>query len=296
MSDSMNGPSDVVVGTAGHIDHGKTSLVYALTGMDTDRLREEKRRGISIDLGFAHMPLPSGATASFIDVPGHERFIRNMLAGAAGIQAVMLTVAADESVMPQTREHFEICRLLNVQAGFVVLTKVDLATPEQIAITCEDVEELCAGSFLEGAAVVQVSSRDRRGIPEVVRQLDLLAGRVSHPGGEGIPRLPVDRSFSLKGFGTVVTGTLAGGLLRAGDKVFIHPARKEAEFAVCRCTEDRSRRSDPACARRSILQELRVRRLLGVLCSQPVRSWRAHARWMRRSNGLPKSCQRFAAK
>ena len=150
MSDSsMAVARDVVVGTAGHIDHGKTSLVGALTGIDTDRLAEEKRRGISIDLGFAHLALPNGPTISFVDVPGHERFIRNMLAGAAGIQAVLLIVAADESVKPQTREHFDICRLLGIRDGIVVLTKVDLADSGQIETTCEQIRMLCRGYFLD---------------------------------------------------------------------------------------------------------------------------------------------------
>lgn len=157
MSDSiMRGSRGFVIGTAGHIDHGKTALIRALTGIDTDRLEEEKRRGISIDLGFAHLTLPDGRRISFIDVPGHERFIKNMLAGAAGIQAVLLVVAADESVKPQTREHFDICRLLGIQDGIIVLTKADLATPEQIAITAEDTRALCAGSFLRDAPILRV--------------------------------------------------------------------------------------------------------------------------------------------
>ncbi len=149
MSDSnMNAPRGLVAGTAGHIDHGKTSLVRALTGVDTDRLAEEKRRGISIDIGFAHLTLDSGESISFVDVPGHERFVRNMLAGAGGIEAVLLVVAADESVKPQTREHFEICRLLGLKRGIVVLTKADLASTERLQKTVEDVQRLTAGSFL----------------------------------------------------------------------------------------------------------------------------------------------------
>src|ERR1700751_296794 len=144
----------VVIATAGHIDHGKTTLVRALTGIDTDRLEEEKRRGISIDLGFAHLTLPGGQSISFIDVPGHERFVKNMLAGAGGIEAVLLVVAADESVKPQTRQHFDICRLLGIRNGLIVLTKTDLASAEQVAAATRDVRSLCAGSFLENAPVI----------------------------------------------------------------------------------------------------------------------------------------------
>src|SRR5450755_870479 len=230
MSDSMNRPPGLIVGTAGHIDHGKTSLIGSLTGIDTDRLAEEKRRGISIDLGFAHLALPNGVTVGFVDVPGHERFIKNMLAGAAGIEAVMLIVAADESVMPQTREHFEICRLLDLKHGFVVLTKIDLASPEQIGVTCEDVQTLCAGSFLDGAPIVQVSSKTGQGLAAVVEHLQRLsdAPRLADTGL--VPRLPIDRSFSMKGFGTVVTGTLWSGLLRAGDDVMLHPSQRQGRI------------------------------------------------------------------
>jgi selenocysteine-specific elongation factor len=230
MSDSMNRPPGLIVGTAGHIDHGKTSLIGSLTGIDTDRLAEEKRRGISIDLGFAHLALPNGVTVGFVDVPGHERFIKNMLAGAAGIEAVMLIVAADESVMPQTREHFEICRLLDLKHGFVVLTKIDLASPEQIGVTCEDVQTLCVGSFLDGAPIVQVSSKTGQGLAAVVQQLQRLAGapRVADTGL--VPRLPIDRSFSINGFGTVVTGTLWSGFLRTGDDVLLHPSQKQGRI------------------------------------------------------------------
>ena len=227
MSESANVSAGLVVGTAGHIDHGKTSLVRALTGTDTDRLAEEKRRGISIDLGFAHLQLSNGKNASFIDVPGHERFIRNMLAGAAGIQAVMLIVAADESVMPQTREHFEICRLLGIQHGFVVLTKTDLASPEQITQARSGVAQLCAGSFLEGAPVIAVSSVTGLGLDEVVQQLTHLSESVKARESAALARLPVDRSFTLTGFGTVVTGTLISGEFAVGDIVRLHPGTKQ---------------------------------------------------------------------
>ncbi len=224
----MNSPQGLVAGTAGHIDHGKTTLVRALTGIDTDRLAEEKRRGISIDLGFAHLTLSDGRRISFIDVPGHERFIKNMLAGVGGIQAVLLIVAADESVKPQTREHFEICRLLEIQQGIVVLTKIDLATPEQIFVTREDVRALCAGSFLEGAPVVPVSAATGQGLAELKADLAKLADRTTARDDAGLMRLPIDRSFALKGFGTVVTGTMWNGRLRVGDTVRVHPGKRAA--------------------------------------------------------------------
>lgn len=220
----MDGPCGVVVGTAGHIDHGKTSLVRALTGIDTDRLAEEKRRGISIDLGFAHLAIPNGRTISFVDVPGHERFVKNMLAGAAGIQAVLLVVAADDSVKPQTREHFDICRLLGIREGIIVLTKVDLADAERIRLTCEEVRALCAGSFLDAAPIIAASAQTGQGLIELKAELSLLAQRIDRRDDNGLARLPIDRSFALRGFGTVVTGTLWSGTLRVGDAVQLHPS------------------------------------------------------------------------
>jgi selenocysteine-specific elongation factor len=213
----------VVVGTAGHIDHGKSTLVMALTGTDPDRLREEKERGITIDLGFAHTT-EQDVVLSFVDVPGHERFVRNMLAGVGGMDLVMLHVAADESVMPQTREHFEICRLLHVPAGLVVLTKGDLAEPGMRDVVRLEVQELVAGSFLEGAPILQVSARTGEGIPELRRTLAALA-RTSLPRtADGAPRLPIDRVFSLKGFGTVITGTLIAGRLTRDDELVLLPS------------------------------------------------------------------------
>src|SRR5437667_11766252 len=197
----------VVVGTAGHIDHGKSALVRALTGTDPDRLKEEKARGITIDLGFAHVAI-GDVNVAFVDVPGHERFVKNMLAGAGGIDLVMLHVAADESVMPQTREHFEICRLLRVPAGLVVLTKADLADDATLDVVRLEVRDLVAGSFLEGAPVVAVSARTGAGLPDLRRTLaDLGAASPARPA-LGPPRLPIDRVFSMRGFGTVVTGSL----------------------------------------------------------------------------------------
>ncbi len=217
-----------IVGTAGHIDHVKSALVQALTGTDPDRLKEEKERGITIDLGFAHAPLGNGVEASFVDVPGHERFVRNMLAGAHGIDAVMLVVAADESVMPQTREHFEICRLLAIPGGLVALTKCDLADAQAQALAEAEVQELVRGSFLEGAPVVRVSSRTGAGLPELVDLLRALAGAALERTPDGLLRLPVDRVFSMRGFGTVATGTLVSGTLAVGDEVEILPLGRRA--------------------------------------------------------------------
>ena len=202
---------NLVVGTAGHIDHGKTALVRALTGIDTDRLIEEKKRGISIDLGFAHLSLPSGATVSFIDVPGHERFIKNMLAGVGGIDAVLLVVAADESVKPQTKEHFEICRLLGVRSGVIAVTKADLATADRADQTTSDIRALVQGSFLDGAPIVLVSAQTGSGLDALKTELEKLASNSVSRNASGFARLPIDRSFAVRGFGTVVTGTLLSG-------------------------------------------------------------------------------------
>lgn len=214
---------NIIVGTAGHIDHGKTALVRALTGVDTDRLEEEKRRGISIDLGFAHLDLP-GIRLGFVDVPGHERFVRNMLAGAGGIDLVLLIIAADEGVKPQTREHFDICRLLGIQRGIVVLTKSDLIDAELLELVRLEVEEYVAGSFLAGAPVVAVSSRTGAGLDDLRRALVAVCGQVQPRDATGPARLPIDRAFALKGFGTVVTGTLISGSIGAEDEVEIHPS------------------------------------------------------------------------
>lgn len=231
MSDRSAQPaSEMVIGTAGHIDHGKTSLVRALTGVDTDRLAEEKRRGISIDLGFAHTTLLDGQPVSFVDVPGHERFVKNMLAGAAGIEAVLLVIAADEGVKPQTREHFDICRLLGIQRGVVVLTKTDIASPDQLASATETAEMLCAGSFLENAPIVGVSAVTGEGIEQLKDELSKLANGRLLRSDHGLPRLPLDRSFAVKGFGTVVTGTLWSGQFRIGEIVQIYPTLKTARI------------------------------------------------------------------
>jgi selenocysteine-specific elongation factor len=213
----------IIVGTAGHIDHGKTALVQALTGIDADRLKEEKLRGITIDIGFADLAIDD-FRFGFVDVPGHERFVKNMLAGAHGLDLVMLVVAADESIMPQTREHFDICRLLRVKAGLVALTKADLVDAELLELARAEVEDYVAGSFLEGAPVIAVSSRTLEGIEDLKRALVELAARIQPKATMAVARLPIDRAFSIKGFGTVVTGTLIAGELKPGDEVEILPA------------------------------------------------------------------------
>ncbi len=207
----------IIVGTAGHIDHGKTALVRALTGIDADRLPEEKQRGITIDIGFADLDL-GDVRVGFVDVPGHERFVKNMLAGAHGIDLVALVIAADESVMPQTREHFEICRLLDVRSGLIVLTKKDLVDEEMLGLVREEVREMVAGSFLEGAPIVAVSSRTGEGLDELKSTLREVAGRVPTRSDNLITRLPIDRAFTMSGFGAVVTGTLISGEIEEGKR------------------------------------------------------------------------------
>ncbi len=212
-----------VVGTAGHIDHGKSTLITALTGIDPDRLAEEKRRGMTIDLGFAHKTLPSGREIGIVDVPGHARFMRNMLAGAHGLDAVLLVIAADEGVMPQTREHLDILDLLEVRRGLVVLTKVDLVDADWLNLVNEEVVAAVKGTSLEGSAVIPVSAVTGAGLPELVAALDqLLATSDERPDG-GRPRLPIDRVFTMSGFGTVVTGTLVDGALSVGDEMEVVP-------------------------------------------------------------------------
>ncbi len=213
----------VVVGTAGHIDHGKTSLVKALTGIDTDRLPEEKARGITIDLGFAFLEEPGGLTIEIVDVPGHERFVKNMLAGVGGIDLAMLVIAADEGVMPQTREHLAICSLLHIKSGLVALTKTDLAEPDWIELVQEDVRGLLERSFLANCPMVPVSVKTGEGLAELRAALGELARAVPARSTDQTPRLPIDRVFTVRGFGTVVTGTLASGRLAVDERVEVYP-------------------------------------------------------------------------
>jgi selenocysteine-specific elongation factor len=216
--------SSIIVGTAGHIDHGKSALVRALTGIDPDRLPEEKRRGITIDLGFADLELDD-LRIGFVDVPGHERFVKNMLAGAHGIDLLALVIAADESVMPQTREHFDICRLLGVNNGLVVITKKDLVDEEMLALVEDEARELVNGSFLENAPLIAVSSRTGAGLDDLKTRLTELGKRVPPRSHDFTMRLPIDRAFSMKGFGTVVTGTLISGKITEGEELELLPSR-----------------------------------------------------------------------
>ncbi|HEV8129052.1 MAG TPA: selenocysteine-specific translation elongation factor [Candidatus Eisenbacteria bacterium] len=230
----------VILGTAGHIDHGKTALVRRLTGIDTDRLKEEKERGISIDLGFAHLTLPSGARVGIVDVPGHERFVKNMLAGATGIDVALLVVAADEGVKPQTREHLAIVDLLAIDRGVVALTKSDLASPERLARSRAEVEALIGSTHLRDAPIVPVSSVTGAGIPELLRELDRAQALVTASpsrGGDRAARLPIDRVFSIEGIGTVVTGTLWSGAIRPGDTLEVLPSGPPVRSARVRKVE-----------------------------------------------------------
>ncbi len=229
----------IIVGTAGHIDHGKTALVKALTGIDADRLQEEKRRGITIDLGFAHLELPGPdgerLRFGFVDVPGHERFVRNMLAGVGGVDLVLLVIAADEGIKPQTREHFDICRLLGIRRGITVLTKSDLVDAETLAVVRAEVEDFLCGAFVgnsEAASgpstvpIIAVSALKGTGLEELKRELIRVGGEASAKDAEAITRLPIDRVFTMKGFGTVVTGTLVAGAIRKEDELELFPAGK----------------------------------------------------------------------
>jgi selenocysteine-specific elongation factor len=220
----------IIVGTAGHIDHGKTSLVKALTGIDADRLEEEKRRGITIDIGFAHLELKDekgdAIRLGFVDVPGHERFVRNMLAGIGGINLVFLVIAADESIKPQTIEHFDICCLLSIPHGIVVLTKSDLVDPETLDVVRLELEEFFRGSFLENAPIVPVSSKTGAGLDQLKRELIRTASHVSDIDSSALSRLPIDRVFTMKGFGTVVTGTLISGKVSKEEELEVYPTGK----------------------------------------------------------------------
>jgi len=219
----------VIIGTAGHIDHGKTTLIKALTGRETDTLKEEKERGISINLGFTYFDLPSGKRAGIVDVPGHEKFIKNMLAGISGIDIVLLVIAADEGVMPQTREHFNILSLLDVKKGVVVVTKKDMVDRDWLDIVIEDIESYIKGTFLENAKIIPVSSMTGEGLHELVKEIDLLSEEVDEKDTFNCFRLPVDRVFTISGFGTVVTGTLISGSISEGDKIEIYPSGIETK-------------------------------------------------------------------
>lgn len=214
----------IILGTAGHIDHGKTSLIKALTGVNTDRLKEEQVRGITIELGFACLALPNGRTIGIVDVPGHEKFIKNMVAGATGIDIVALVVAADEGIMPQTREHMEICSLLDIRHGVVVVTKTDMVDEEWLELVKEEISDFTRGTFLEQAAVIPVSSTTGDGLADFISALDDLSLRITARADSGLFRLPVDRVFTMQGFGTVITGTLTSGKVGKGERIMLYPS------------------------------------------------------------------------
>ena len=212
-----------VLGTAGHVDHGKTALIKALTGVDTDRLKEEKERGITIELGFASLTLPSGQIVGVVDVPGHEKFIKNMVAGAAGIDVVMLVIAADEGIMPQTKEHLHICSLLGITTGIVALTKIDLVEKEWLELVKSEITEFLQGSFLENAPIMPVSAVKQEGLTDLITAIDVAVSKINEKADDGIFRLPVDRVFTMKGFGTVITGTMISDHIKIGEEIEILP-------------------------------------------------------------------------
>ncbi len=221
---------EIVLGTAGHVDHGKTSFVRALTGMETDRLKEEIKRGITIELGFAYLDLPCGHRLGIVDVPGHERFVKTMVSGVSGIDILAFIIAADEGIMPQTIEHFEICRLMGIRQGVVIITKKDLVEPEWLEMVTEEVAEFCAGSFLEGAPIIPVSSTTREGIEAVRDTIDGIVRQHDFHEVFGPFRLSVDRVFAMKGFGAVVTGTSISGRTMVGEDLRIYPTEKVAKI------------------------------------------------------------------
>lgn len=220
----------IILGTAGHVDHGKTALIKALTGIDTDRLKEEKERGITIELGFAQLTLNNGQIIGIVDVPGHERFVKNMVAGAGGIDIVALVIAADEGVMPQTREHLDICQLLDIRKGIVALTKTDLVDEEWCGLVKEDIHDFLAGTFLEGCPIVPLSAVTGTGLPEFLSALEKIIAVTEERVDPGFFRLPIDRVFTMRGFGTVVTGTLLSGSAKVGDTIQIMPRTIKAKI------------------------------------------------------------------
>ncbi len=214
---------NIILGTAGHIDHGKTSLVKALTGVETDRLKEEKERGITIELGFASLDLPNGQHIGIVDMPGHEKFVKNMVAGSSGIDVVTMVIAADEGVMPQTREHMEICNLMGVEHGVVALTKTDMVDEDLLELALEDINDFVQGTFLEDKPVIALSSITGEGIDKFISTLETICSSIPKREFSSIFRLPVDRVFSMKGFGTVITGTLTSGSINVGNEIMIYP-------------------------------------------------------------------------
>ena len=216
---------NIILGTAGHIDHGKTSLVKALTGIETDRLKEEKERGITIELGFASLDLPSGQHIGIVDMPGHEKFVKNMVAGSSGIDVVTMVIAADEGVMPQTREHMEICNLMGISHGMIALTKTDLVDEDLLELALDDINDFVQGTFLEDKPIIPVSSATGQGLDEFTNTLEEICANLPERKFSSIFRLPVDRVFSMKGFGTVITGTLISGQVNVGDDIVVYPKK-----------------------------------------------------------------------
>ena len=216
---------NIILGTAGHIDHGKTSLVKALTGIETDRLKEEKERGITIELGFASLDLPNGQHIGIVDMPGHEKFVKNMVAGSSGIDVVAMVIAADEGVMPQTREHMEICNLMGIKHGLVALTKIDMVDDDLLELALEDINDFVQDTFLEEKPIIPVSSVTNEGLEKFTRTLETICSAIPERKFSSIFRLPVDRVFSMKGFGTVITGTLMSGSVNVGDDIMVYPRR-----------------------------------------------------------------------
>ncbi len=216
---------NIILGTAGHIDHGKTSLVKALTGIETDRLKEEKERGITIELGFAALDLPNGRHIGIVDMPGHEKFVKNMVAGSSGIDVVTMVIAADEGVMPQTREHMEICNLMGIKHGLIALTKTDMVDEDLLELALDDIQDFIQGTFLEGKPIIPLSSLTGQGIDQFIATLELICDQIPERKFSSVFRLPVDRVFSMKGFGTVITGTLTSGMVHVGDDIMVYPKK-----------------------------------------------------------------------
>jgi selenocysteine-specific elongation factor len=235
---------NVIIGTAGHIDHGKTTLIKALTGRNTDRLKEEKERGISIDLGFTYFDLPSGKRAGIIDVPGHEKFIKNMLAGIGGIDIVVLVIAADEGVMPQTKEHLNILKLLKVKKGIIALTKKDMVDSEWLEMISDQVQLEVEGTFLEEAKIIPISSVKGCGLNELIAEIDRLAEVVEQKDTTANFRLPIDRAFTVPGFGTIVTGTLISGIIKEGDKIELYPSNLQSRIRSIQVHESGVKEAD----------------------------------------------------
>ena len=253
---------NVIIGTAGHVDHGKTCLIKALTGIDTDRLKEEKKRGITIELGFAYLDLDNGQRAGIVDVPGHEKFVRNMLAGAGGMDLCMLVVAADEGIMPQTVEHLDILSILGIKKGVIVITKTDLVEEEFAELVAEDVAELVKGTFLEDAPIVPVSVYEEKGLEELKKVLTDLCDSLPERSEEGYFRLPIDRVFTLKAFGTIVTGTLMEGKLKKDQNIVLYP---ENEPVKVRSLQVHSKDADVAYAGQRVAVNVPDRKKEGIL-------------------------------